>query len=301
MGRWILFLYGSMLFLGCHNTKNVTDNINPYLDPREIYFLRGKQYWEIANKTASQIDTAIYYFEKYLGEDLVKYHPLSRDEERAFCWLPQLYYRIGDFNKLEGFTNNVMRLYSGYFRIVNSIWWNFAESNSDYPHNPAFDKKYTAYFKSLTGFGDGGRYGVQKKILEEVYDRDQQFRKLLINKNDAPQNVPDAINDSIGRIDSMNIATVSRIIDHYGWLGPKDVGVKAMMGEFFTIHHGDKACFLKYYPMVKKAYKDHQLSKSLFEMYLDRRQIYLGKKQIYGTQKSYDRTLKRWVTDPVKR
>lgn len=302
MVRLILFLICSILLFSCLNSKKATTNINPYLNPREIYFFRGKLYWEMANKTNAQKDTAIYYFEKYIGKDTIKYHPLSSNEECAFCWLPQLYYRIGDFDKLDGFTKNVMRLYSSYFRIINSIWWNFEESNSTYPHNPDFDKKYTTYFKNLTGFGDGGKYGIQKKILEEVYDMDQKFRKLQLNKSNELESIPPkAINDSIARIDSINIPIVFSIIEQYGWLGPKEVGVKAMMGEFLTIHHADKEFFLKYYPIVKKAYKKHKLSRALFEMYLDRRQEYLGKKQIYGTQKSYDSTRREWVTDPIKR
>ena len=194
-----------------------------------------------------------------------------------------------------------MRLYSSYFRIINSIWWNFEASNSTYPYNPEFDKKYTTYFKNLTGFGDGGKYGAQKIILEEVYDRDQKFRRLLLNASNELGNISKATNDSIGRIDSINISIVSSIIDQYGWLGPKEVGVKAMMGEFLTIHHADKDYFLKYYPIVKKAYRKDKLSRSFFEMYLVRRQVYLGEKQIYGTQKSYDSTRGEWVTDPIKR
>lgn len=291
------------LIFSCNNTKNATGNINPFHNKRESYFIRGELYWNIENKSPWQLDTAAYYFEKFLGDLTIKYkHPLTQNEECAFCWLPQIYYRRGEFEKLDAFTKIVMRFYSNNFRIVNSIWWNFAQSNSLYPHNPEFDKKYTTYFKNLTGFGEGGKYGVQKKLLEEVFDNDQKFRRLLLNKNNEfLDSIPKAIDDSIGRVDSMNIAIVAGIIDKYGWLGPKDVGVKAVMGEFYTIQHADRATFFKYYPIIKKAYRQQQLTKNEYELFIDRRQVYLHKPQIYGTQRSYDSTRGEWFTDPVKK
>ncbi len=305
MGR-LKYICVFIVFIGCINAKHSVDKDASYYQ-REFNYEMGQHYASLEafdSTDKKNIAIAISYFRKYLGADTLRYRQLTDNEQSAFFLVAVLYFDSQNYERLYSWSKIIMRLYPKYI-IMHSIGELF---DSTSPYNrykikdlAKFAHKYAQSFRNLLFLNIGDKYLQESKILEDVFDTDQKFRKQLLNKNGEIDSVPQAINDSIGNADSSNIIIVSKIVGKYGWLGQNDVGFKASEAEFLVIQHADKTTFLKYFPIIKEAYKKGKISQSNYELYMDRRSVYLHGYQIYGTQKHYDSTSRKWITYPIKR
>lgn len=293
--------YASALFMivSCANSKHTTQiNQSLELKKRSAFEIGKEYYYNFTEETIqSKWDTAALYFRKCLQDDTLKRRDLTEDEKTAFFWLAGIYYYKGDFERLQSLSKVVMRLYPDY-----SIRYNigmYFDTLSRYYKNPEFDARYTSYFRQQLGLNTKEEYNNARKLLEEVADKDQVFRKQLLNSKGDIENISDAIDNSIAKADSANLLIVSGLINKYGWLGIEDVGLKASEGEFLVIQHADSAVFVSYQSVIERAYGNKKLSRSDYELYIDRLNVFLHKYQIYGTQQYYDSTEKRWILYPT--
>lgn len=110
-------------------------------------------------------------------------------------------------------------------------------------------------------------YSKLTKILEEVYDKDQESREDYKKQR---------------KIDEENLKIVEDILDKYGWLSSDQVGDKASYALFLVIQHANLDIKLKYYDLIKKS-----VDKIDFAFFEDRVLLEEGKKQLYGTQLKY--------------
>jgi len=82
--------------------------------------------------------------------------------------------------------------------------------------------------------------------------------------------------------DPMYVKKVCSILDKYGFPTVQMVGNYAVYQTFDILHHSNSLG--KYYPIVKKAFDNHELDSFLFALMTDRVLMQKNKKQIYGSQ-----------------
>ena len=124
-------------------------------------------------------------------------------------------------------------------------------------------------------------------ILDSVVESDQKYRYGISNDDEGMRNFK-LHNKEVRSIDSINTIKVSAILDRYGWLGKKDVGIMESEAIFFVIQHADSATQEKYLPLIRKAVMDKKENPHHLTMLEDRVSLRKNKYQIYGTQVIYD-------------
>jgi hypothetical protein len=131
-----------------------------------------------------------------------------------------------------------------------------------------------------------------KKIrdtLESIYSSDQKYRIILdslvrVEKRkwgdpEIQKWIPIAV-----ETDSINLQTVNKILDLYGWLGKDKIGSKANEALFLVIQHADSTIMIRYFPLLVQSYELRQTPGKFYAMMLDRILVEKGQKQLYGTQ-----------------
>jgi hypothetical protein len=135
-----------------------------------------------------------------------------------------------------------------------------------------------------------------KQELENILFLDQTVRGLI--KNDIPKEKKDKflsilnlsqtdiegakIYDVMREIDSVNLIKVEKLIEKYGYPSKALVGEPANKCVFYVIQHSDEIG--EYLPLIRKAAKDGDISKTALAMMEDRNLMLKGLEQIYGTQ-----------------
>lgn len=131
-----------------------------------------------------------------------------------------------------------------------------------------------------------------KATLEEVARTDQEVRYRYINALNAPK--PDSaeiarIGNEILAVDAKNLATVTAILDKYGWVGSDKVG-EATSAIWLVIQHSNLEVQKKYFPMMEEAARKGDIPKSFVALTDDRINVNEGKPQKYGSQLMKDKT-----------
>lgn len=126
--------------------------------------------------------------------------------------------------------------------------------------------------------GCSNRYN---RILEEVYDKDQEVRKWTVLSSLSYDEIV-TYSTEMALTDSLNQATVFGILDKEGW--PARLSDKANQAIWLVIDHSDLATRRKYLDLVKAKAEEGVLDKSDYATLNDRVLMEEGKPQIYGTQ-----------------
>ena len=119
------------------------------------------------------------------------------------------------------------------------------------------------------------------RILEEVYDKDQEVRKWTMLSSLSYDEIV-TYSTEMALTDSLNQATVFGILDKEGW--PARLSDKANQAIWLVIDHSDLATRRKYLDLVKAKAEEGVLDKSDYATLNDRVLMEEGKPQIYGTQ-----------------
>ena len=133
-------------------------------------------------------------------------------------------------------------------------------------------------FLLATVSGCSNRYN---RILEEVYDKDQEVRKWTVLSSLSYDEIV-TYSTEMALTDSLNQATVFGILDKEGW--PARLSDKANQAIWLVIDHSDLATRRKYLDLVKAKAEEGVLDKSDYATLNDRVLMEEGKPQIYGTQ-----------------
>ena len=86
------------------------------------------------------------------------------------------------------------------------------------------------------------------------------------------------------KTDSMNLVSVKRIIQQYGYPGQSLVGSKLGNTVWLVIQHSPLAVQEKYLPLIQKAADKGEMEKSNLALLVDRIRMSKGRKQLYGSQ-----------------
>ena len=113
------------------------------------------------------------------------------------------------------------------------------------------------------------RYEAHLKTEKEKRARRKQFQENA---------------QTVQELDQKNLEIVKSIIEKHGWLGPRQIGIKASQALFSVIQHADLETQETYYPLIEQAFKDRKLIPSNFAMLVDRIQKRKFLPQVYGTQ-----------------
>lgn len=103
----------------------------------------------------------------------------------------------------------------------------------------------------------------------------------------------------INKVDSLNLITVSAIIDQYGWLSIDEIGEAANSALFMVIQHADLKTQEKYLPIMRIAAKNKKLKASSLALLEDRIAMFQGRKQIYGSQVAWNMQTNKYTIMPM--
>ena len=140
------------------------------------------------------------------------------------------------------------------------------------------------------------------KQLEDIYEKDQAKRRdvdATLVKHGINSTQMDSLMRSIGKQDSVNIISVSAILDKYGWPGPDVVGETGSAALFIVVQHADRKSQAKYLPLMRKAVKEHKALPGDLAKLEDRVALDQGQKQIYGTQFGWNAQKKAYYLYPI--
>lgn len=125
-------------------------------------------------------------------------------------------------------------------------------------------------------------------LLDSVLLRDQEYRIPMQGKSKKQQEqLQKEIRKNVGKIsanDKKDLEIVQGIINKYGWLGYKEIGLKANTTMFMVIQHADLTTQENYLPMLRQALADKKLIGADYAMLIDRIEMRNKRPQIYGTQ-----------------
>ncbi|KAB1153378.1 hypothetical protein F7018_17080 [Tenacibaculum aiptasiae] len=127
--------------------------------------------------------------------------------------------------------------------------------------------------------------------LDTIYLNDQKYRNKIRSTEaiyGRKSKEMDALWKTILKKDSLNLITVSKILDTQGWPNKSEIGKRGASTIFLVIQHANKETQEKYLPMIKQAVEEDNLPKRQFAMFYDRLLLRRGELQIYGTQLAID-------------
>ncbi|MCB0698803.1 MAG: hypothetical protein H6551_10550 [Chitinophagales bacterium] len=128
-------------------------------------------------------------------------------------------------------------------------------------------------------------------ILDSVLILDQKDRRrsdILVEKYGRNSKEAVELWQRVNLLDSLNVITVTQIIDKYGWLGPEQIGFPGNQALFLVIQHADIKTQMKYLPVMKEAVQKGNARPSSLALLEDRTSLRNGGKQIYGSQIGQD-------------
>jgi hypothetical protein len=123
--------------------------------------------------------------------------------------------------------------------------------------------------------------------LDSIVNIDQKYRQISHSVRLEFGNESDTIKKLwkvISYSDSLNLIKVSEILDHYGWLGPVEIGYKCNNALFLVIQHSNKSTMEKYLPMMKEAVANGNAYADQLALLVDRIELLNDRPQIYGSQ-----------------
>jgi len=142
-------------------------------------------------------------------------------------------------------------------------------------------------------------------VLDSILESDQKYRYGTNNNSKGKKAQEEAIQrflqhkNEVRYIDSVNTLKVSAILDRYGWLDRKRIGIMESDALFFVIQHADSATQEKYLPSLRKAVLDKKIFPHHLTMLEDRVSLRKNKYQVYGTQLFYYPPKKRYYLMPL--
>lgn len=126
-------------------------------------------------------------------------------------------------------------------------------------------------------------YTLLRQELEEIYDIDQNIRKVRFDTI-ATREASIAYSKKMIAIDSVNQTRVIPMIEQYGWLPKSKIGNKAASAIFYVVQHSSLGTIEKYLPQMEELAKQGEASATDAAKMRDRLLMFKGEKQIYGTQ-----------------
>jgi hypothetical protein len=136
-------------------------------------------------------------------------------------------------------------------------------------------------------------------VLEKVYDRDQNIRRML--QDSIGHNSNGFLISRMITIDSENQNIVIPLLDKYGLRPKSKIGNKANDAVFFVIQHSNLELMEKYFPIFDSLARKGETNRIHVAMMEDRLLMWKGLKQKYGTQaNSFKKTGDKMMIWPIE-
>jgi hypothetical protein len=168
------------------------------------------------------------------------------------------------------------------------------------------DKRWEPLLEKIKQNKDKAEANLNKPlvaILDTIYTEDQKYRLQL---NEIAKKYgwdSKEIRDQwkiINEKDSINLITVKKILDQYGWLGADVVGTQGNSTLFLVIQHSNQATQEKYLPIMQEAVKNGKADASDLALLEDRVALAQGKRQLYGSQIGRDPDTNLYIVLPLE-
>lgn len=124
-------------------------------------------------------------------------------------------------------------------------------------------------------------------VLDSVLLRDQRYRYGLDKTKKDRANKARLLKNhakEVDSLDNMNLRLLENIVTKHGWMGAKDIGVKASSAMFMVLQHADIKTQERYRPVLKNALFKKKILPAQYAMFTDRIEIRNKRPQIYGSQ-----------------
>ncbi len=139
--------------------------------------------------------------------------------------------------------------------------------------------------------------------LEKIYEENRAAR---FKRNDIVANYGwnseemKAYQNTIRERDSMNILTVTAILEEHGWLGPEVIGKQGNATLFRVIQSADLNTQEKYLPLLRDAVKLGNANPSNLAVLEDRVALSQNNRQVYGSQIGKDEDTNEFYILPLE-
>jgi len=127
-----------------------------------------------------------------------------------------------------------------------------------------------------------------KKRVAKLFEVDQDIRSKDIDSLE------------FNRLDSLNIESITSIIDSIGYPGISLIGSSFMDYAFIMLLHANYEVRKKYESQLIEATMKGEATKAFIPYLIDKNLLDENKKQLYGTQVFFDENKKKFVVYPVR-
>ncbi len=137
-------------------------------------------------------------------------------------------------------------------------------------------------------------------LLDTIFENDQKYRYR--RKDEEQSAAAERFNlhkKEILYIDSINVLKITAILDRYGWIDKKKIGILEGGTFFWIIQHANIDVQEKYLPMLRQAVLEKSETAHHLTMMEDRVSLRKNKYQLYGTQVFYYPPKKRFYLFPL--
>ena len=124
---------------------------------------------------------------------------------------------------------------------------------------------------------------LRNKYLEEIYESDQSLRALFSSSNFTTEETHEFWKVA-SRTDSINLIKIDSYLDRFEYPDTLNYTKKAIKAPWFVIQHCPKINIrVKYYNLLKEAFKDGKINEIDFYLYLQRN-YYFERKEMLGIE-----------------
>ncbi len=257
--------------------------------PKEYYrFIRNA---ETAYHSKDYKASANYYASAFQSSGL---KGLSNDRYNAACCLALSGNEDSAFFQLERVVINFN--YSNYGHII-------ADADLNSLHE---DKRWKPLLELIKQNKEKAEVKLNKplaKQLDSIYTEDQKYRQMMgevESKHGFESKEMKSLFNVMNRNDSINLITVTYVLDNFGWLGADVVGHQGNSTLFLVIQHSNPKTQEKYLPMMRDAVIKGNAQADALALLEDRVALGQGKKQIYGSQIRRDEQTKKYYFAPIE-
>jgi hypothetical protein len=177
-------------------------------------------------------------------------------------------------------------------------------------HSNCFIMKYTFLFTLCilfsTSFAQNTSIHTDRMLisrLDSIRASDQLYRSQTDSIVQVYGRSSEQFTSSWKRVginDSLNLLSISHILDERGWLGEEVVGPEGQLTFFLVLQHADLATQLKYLPMIQKAVANGTARPDQLALLEDRIALGQGEPQIYGSHISVDEATGAYFISPIR-
>lgn len=163
-------------------------------------------------------------------------------------------------------------VYQRFYSLLNFILFSsiFVACSNNLAQTHEDEIPYDSISKVIRAIGIDDQ-AIRQKYVDSI-SHDNPRRHYFVNK--------------IKQVDSVNMATVTLILQKYGWPPQSKIGHEAADDLFYIIQHSKTEVMELYFLQLKKLAAQGEASRVNAAMMEDRLRLRKGLKQIYGSQVS---------------